>query len=382
MSRNAIFLVAGEASGDRLGGALAAELRRLRPGVELVGVGGPYMRDAGVTLLHDYEEFAVLGIAEVIGKLPFFRRILGQFEERFRSDPPGLFIPIDFPDFNMRLAARAHSAGVPVLWYVSPQVWAWRSGRVKTLAKIVDRMVVVFPFEEAIYDKAGLPVSFVGHPLLERPGPVHDAATVRARLGIAAGEKLVALLPGSRRQEIRRILPPLADAGRRLASSGVRAVLSRAPSIDAATFDDALAAAGSPNLPVWSDDTASLVRAADLAVVASGTATLETGLLGTPLIVVYRMAGLSWELARRLVRVEHVGLVNIALGKRVAPELLQGEVTGDDVASLVSGMLRDPERLATIRTELAALPSRLGGPGASERTARLALELLDRRGQA
>jgi lipid-A-disaccharide synthase len=380
VTKRPIFLVAGEASGDRLGGALAAELKRLRPEVELVGVGGPLMKAAGVTLLHDCEEFAVLGIAEVLGKLPFFRRMLGEFEARFRNDPPGLFIPIDFPDFNMRLAARARRAGVPVLWYVSPQVWAWRRGRVHTLATIVDRMVVVFPFETAIYEAAGVPVSFVGHPLLERPGPVHDAATVRARLGVPAGQPLVALLPGSRRQEIRRILPPLADAGQRLVSDGIRAVFSRAPSIDAATFDEAMAAAGSPNLAVWSDDTASLVRAADLAVVASGTATLETGLLGTPLIVVYRMGALNWAIARRLVRVDHVGLVNIALGKRVAPELLQDDVTGEDVADLVRGMIRDPARLAAIRTELAALPARLGGPGASERTARLALELLDRRG--
>ena len=380
MTKRPIFLVAGEASGDRLGGALAAELKRLRPGVELVGVGGPHMHEAGVTLLHDYEEFAVLGITEVIGKLPFFRRILGEFERRFRSDPPGLFVPIDFPDFNIRLAARAHAARVPVLWYVSPQVWAWRAGRVATLAKIVDRMVVVFPFEEEIYRKAGVPVSFVGHPLLERPGPRYEAAEVRSRLGVAPGEPLVALLPGSRRQEIRRILPPLVDAGNRLAAAGVRAVVSRAPSIDATMFADTLSEAGSPNLPVWSDDTASLVRAADLAVVASGTATLETGLLGTPLIVVYRMAPLSWELARRLVKVEHVGLVNIALGKRVAPELLQGEVTGEDVSELALGMLRDPGRLAAIRAELAVLPSKLGGPGASERTARLALEVLDRHG--
>jgi lipid-A-disaccharide synthase len=253
---------------------------------------------------------------------------------------------------------------------------------VATLAKIVDRMVVVFPFEAAIYERAGVPVSFVGHPLLERPGPVYEAADVRARLGVGPSEKLVALLPGSRRQEIRRILPPLADAGNRLAAAGTRVVLSRAPSIDTRTFADTLADAGSPNLPVWSDDTASLVRAADLAVVASGTATLETGLLGTPLIVVYRMARLSWELARRLVKVDHIGLVNIALGKRVAPELLQGDVNGEEVSSLALEMLGDPERLTTIRAELAALPGRLGGPGASERTALLALELLDRRGQA
>ena len=380
MTRRSIFLMAGEASGDRLGAALAEALVRLRQDIELIGVGGPFMRAAGVRLIHDYEEFAVLGITEVIGRLPFFLRILGEFQRRFRLDPPGLFVPIDFPDFNIRLAAHAHAARVPVLWYVSPQVWAWRAGRVATLARIVDRMVVVFPFETAIYEKAGLPVSFVGHPLLERLAVTRSREEVRRDLGIAAGERLVALLPGSRRQEVRRILPPLADAGRRLAAAGVRVAVSRASSIEPAYFNRVLAGSGANGMAVWDGDTANLVSAADLAVVASGTATLETGLLGTPAIVVYKMASFNWELARRMVKVDQIGLVNIAAGKRIAPELLQGEVTGANVARLALEMLNDPERLETMRRDLALLPAKLGGPGASERTAGLALELLDRRG--
>jgi len=380
VSRQSIFLMAGEASGDRLGGALAEALVRIRPDIQLIGVGGPFMRAAGVELIHDYEKFAVLGLTEVIGRLPFFLRILAEFGRRFRNDPPGLFLPIDFPDFNIRLALRAHEVNVPVLWYVSPQVWAWRAGRVATLARIVDRMVVVFPFETAIYERAGLPVSFVGHPLLERLAVTKSHEAVRRDLGIAEGEQLVALLPGSRRQEIRRILPPLAEAGRLLLAAGIRVVVSRAPSIEPDYFNAVPGGAGSTGLPIWTGDTANLVAAADLAVVASGTATLETGLLGTPAIIVYKMAPLSWQLARRLVRVDHIGLVNIAAGKRIAPELLQEQVTGPNVARLVLEMLNDPDRLAAMRRELAELPARLGGKGASERTARLALDLLDRRG--
>lgn len=372
--------MAGEASGDRLGGSLAEALLKARPDLQLIGVGGPFMRAAGVQLIHDYEEFAVLGLTEVIGRLPFFLKILAEFGRRFRNDPPDLFLPIDFPDFNIRLAARAHAAGVPVLWYVSPQVWAWRAGRVAELSRIVDRMVVVFPFEAAIYERAGLPVSFVGHPLLERLVVTRSREEVRRELGIKEGEKLVALLPGSRRQEVRRILPPLIDAGRRLVAAGIRPVVSRAPSIDPDYFNSVSVGVEASQLPVWTGDTADLVAAADLAVVASGTATLEAGLLGTPPIVVYKMAPLSWQLARRLVRVDHVGLVNIAAGKRIAPELLQDEVTGANVFRHVIDLLNDPDRLALMRRELAGLPARLGGPGASKRTARLALDILDRRG--
>jgi lipid-A-disaccharide synthase len=375
--RRTVFLVAGETSGDRIGGDLARALRVADPSLRLVGIGGPLMRAAGVELIHDAEEFAVLGITEVIGRLPFFLRVLSELDARFRADPPDLFIPIDFPDFNLRLAKRAHARGIPVLWYVSPQVWAWRSGRAATLARLVDRMVVVFPFEVPIYERVGLPVTFVGHPLLDRPERPMDPAAVRAKLGASPGRRVVAILPGSRRQEIERIAPPLLDAARRLEEAGFLTAVSRAPGLETERLTQLVREAGAASI-LWEGEARDLVGAADLAIVASGTATLETGLAGTPLIVVYRMAALSWLIARRLVRVPHVGLVNIAAGERIAPELLQDQVTGERVATLARTMLDDPERLARMRRQLAELPGRLGGAGAAARTAAIALELLER----
>lgn len=370
-----VFIVAGEASGDLHGGALAEALRSASPGIRLAGVGGPAMRAAGVEIRHSIDRFAVLGISEVLSRLPFFLGALRELGRMFHRDPPDLFIPIDFPEFNIRLAGAARGAGVPVLYYVSPQVWAWRRNRVGTLAKIVDRMVVVFPFEEPLYREAGVPVEFVGHPLLERVRATKPAGEVRRILNIPEGEPLVALLPGSREQEVRRILPPLADAARRLASRNVRCAVSRAGSVPREMVARILDG-WRPAPPVWEESAYDLLAAADLAVVASGTATLETALLGTPLIVVYRMAPLSWLVARRMVRLPDVGLVNIAAGRRIAPELLQGDVTGERVAREVGRMLDDPRGLSRMREELAALPGRLGGPGASERTARLALDLI------
>lgn len=375
MSGPTIFILAGEPSGDLHGGALARELRTRNPAVRLRGIGGPAMRAAGVELLHALDEFSVLGFSEVVGRLPFFFRVLAELRAEFRATPPAVFIPIDFPDFNLRAAAHARAAGVPVLWYISPQIWAWRGGRIRALKRLVDRMVVVFPFEVEVYRAAGVPVEFVGHPLLEHPPRVRDGRAVREALAVPEGRPLVALLPGSRRQEVRRILPPLAEAGRRLMADGrARVAVSRAPGLPVELYREVLAAAGA-ELPLWEGPAAELAGAADLAVVASGTATLETGLTGTPLVVVYRMGGLNWEIARRMVKLPRIGLVNIAAGEAVAPELLQDDVTGEKVAALARELLDDPARLAAMRAALARLPARLAGPGASRRTAELALEL-------
>jgi lipid-A-disaccharide synthase len=382
MATSSVVLVAGEASGDLHGAALVRALRARRPDLRLLGIGGPAMREAGVELLHSYEEFAVLGVSEVLSRLPFLLGVLGEMGRRFERERPGLFIPIDYPDFNIRLAARARKAGVPVMYYISPQIWAWRARRVRTLARLVDRMVVVFPFEVPIYEAAGVPVTFVGHPLLDHPRERAPRAEVRARLGVADEAPFVAFLPGSRNQEVRRILPPLAGAARLLVDAGVAVAVSRAPSVDRGEFEAALAAGGFPSLPVWDGPAADLAAAADVAVVTSGTATLETGLTGTPPVVVYRMAPLTWWIAKRLVRVDHVGLVNIAAGKRIAPELLQDDVTPERVAAVVRELLADPARRAAMRADLAALPERLGGPGAAARAADVALSILARQGGA
>ena len=360
MSGPTVFILAGEPSGDLHGGALARELRRQNPGVRLRGIGGAAMREAGVELLHTLDEFSVLGFSEVIGRLPFFFRVLAELRALFRAEPPDVFIPLDFPDFNLRAAAHARAARVPVLWYISPQIWAWRPGRIKTLKERVDRMVVVFPFEEELYRAAGVPVEFVGHPLLEHPPRVRDRDAVRAALGVPAGRPLVALLPGSRRQEVRRILPPLADAGRRLRREGRASVaVSRAAGLPEELYREILADPAG-DLPLWEGPAAELAGAADLAVVASGTATLETGLTGTPLVVVYRMGALNWEIARRLVRLPRIGLVNIAAGEDVAPELLQDDVTGEAVAAL-AGAAPGRSRAAGRHARRARPPA--GAPG-------------------
>ncbi len=369
-----IFLCAGEASGDLHAGSLAAEIRKLAPDAVIEGVGGPAMREAGVTLVRTNDEFAVLGISEVVSRLPFFIRVLSEFEQRFRTSAYDLVIPVDFPDFNIRLAARAKRAGIPVLWYISPQVWAWRGGRVRTLARIVDRMIVVFPFETEIYEKAGVPVECVGHPLLEHVGSTRSKEEVRRELGVPDGSPLVAFLPGSRVQEVERILPDMARAAALLERRGIRCVASRARSVPEAVMRRVLDGAGR-SVPVRDGSPYDLVAAADVAVVTSGTATLETGLLGTPPIVVYRMARLSWLVARNMVKMPYIGLVNIAAGKKVAPELLQDDVTGERIAAQVHELLDDPERLAAMRADLAGLAARLGGHGASARTARAALDL-------
>lgn len=373
MSR--IFMIAGEPSGDQHAGAVAAALRRLDPASELLGIGGERMAAAGVRLRHDLAEFSVLGFAEVIGRLPFFLRVLDELKREFATNPPAVVVLTDFPDFNMKVAAAARGAGIPVVWFISPQVWAWRAGRVNRLRVLVNRMVVVFPFELDIYRAAGVPVEFVGHPLLEQPPPARDAAAVREMLGVSATSRLVAFLPGSRRQEIRRILPALADAALRVRGGGAAVALSRAPGVPDEQFRAVLAAGGGADLPVWEGPARELAAAADLAVVASGTATLETGLTGTPLIVVYRMGRFNWEIARRLVRLKQIGLVNIAAGEAIAPELLQDDVTGPRVAALVEELLADPERRDAMRAALARLPARLGGHGAAERTARIVLDV-------
>jgi lipid-A-disaccharide synthase len=370
-----VFLAAGEASGDLHGGALAEALRKEDPDVDLIGLGGPAMRSAGVRLLHSIDRLAVLGVAEVLSRLPFFWRVLRELESDFRREPPDLFIAIDFPDFNIRLAGAAKRAGIPVLYYISPQVWAWRRGRVSALKRIVDRMVVVFPFEVDFYRQAGVPVEFVGHPLLDRVKVTRPTSETRDLLGLRGEAPLVALLPGSRVQEVERILPALARAGRRLEAQGVACVVSRAASVPEAVLRRSLRRAGS-SLLIWEESVYDLLAASNLAVVASGTATLEAGLLSTPLIVVYRLSPLSWWIGRTLVKLPNIGLVNIAAGERIAPELLQDEVTGENVAAMARGLLDDPETLGRMREKLGLLKSKLGGPGASERAARIALDLV------
>jgi lipid-A-disaccharide synthase len=287
-------------------------------------------------------------------------------------------IPIDYPDFNLRLAERAHTHGIPIIYYISPQVWAWRKGRIRTLARLVRRMIVIFPFEEEIYRACGVPVTYVGHPLVDRVRATAGREAIRARLGIEPGATLVGLLPGSRRGEIARILPPMLDAKRRLAGRReIRWVLAVAPGFSVEDLPEA--ARADHALTILSGQTYDVMAAADLLVTASGTATAEAALLAAPMIVVYRMHPVTWELARRLVKVPHIAMANLLAGRRLVPELLQGEVNGPRLAAEISGLLGDPEQLRAMREGLRAAAARLGPGGAPERAAAAILEEIRKR---
>jgi lipid-A-disaccharide synthase len=377
-----VLLVAGEASGDLRGAELVAALRELVPDVRVSGVGGAHLRAAGMEVLVDAEELSTMGLSELLGRvrpiLRSYRRVRDAITSAARPEArPDLVILIDFPDFNLRLAKVARRAGVPVLYYVSPQVWAWRRYRVRTLAKRVDHLAVVFPFEAELY-RGLTAVSFVGHPALETVRARRSAEETRAALGVPGGKRLLTLLPGSRGAEVRLLLPVMLGALRQLgpdvacaialASEGLR------PLVESICREHFPAAA----LPIVGGETYDLIAAADLVLLASGSATLETALLERPMVIMYRLARLTYALARLLVRVPFIGMPNLILGKRAVPELIQGEVLPERIAAEARAILDDPARAAEIRRDLARVRALLGEPGAARRAARIAAEMMGR----
>ncbi len=365
-----LFVSAGETSGDRHAAALVRALRRRVGEVEVVGLGGERLAAEGARLLARVEDLSVLGFAEVARRLPFFRRLMNEATEEIERFDPHVVLPVDYPGFNLRLARRARARGKPVVYYIAPQVWAWRRERRPGIARAVDHLLVVFPFEEALFREAGIDATFVGHPLLDEELELPTREAVRERLGIAADAPLLALLPGSRAQEVRHILPPLVAGTKGL--SEARVAVSRAPGVPEALYAPAEAA----GFPLWPGAGPALARAADAALVASGTATLETGLQGTPLCVVYRTGTVNWHLARALVKLRTVGLVNIAAGGARIPELLQGDLEPEGVAAVARRLLFDPAERAEQARYLAPLRERLGGGGAAERAAEVVAGVL------
>ena len=367
-----VLMVAGESSGDLRGSELVRALRDRMPDLRVSGVGGDRLRAEGMEILVPAEELSIMGLTEVLGQggtiLRSYRKIrraiLGKDGAR-----PDLVILIDFPDFNLRLAGVAKRHGIPVFYYVSPQVWAWRRYRIGTLARRVDRLAVVFPFEEELY-RGLTEVEFVGHPALETVRAESDRASVRAELGVAADERLVALLPGSRRAEIAGLLPVL--QGALAQQQNVRGVIALASE----ELREATEALADPDLSIISGRTWDLVAAADLVLLSSGTATLETALLGTPMVVAYRLSPVSFAIAKRLVQVDHIAMPNLILERRAVPELVQDEVTVERMAAEARAILEDPRRAGEMREDLALVREKLGRPGAAARAAEIAVEML------
>ena len=380
MTRKTRLLISsGETSGDLYGAEMVKRLRPSVPGLEVFGLGGDRLASEGTRLVAHVRNLAVVGLLEVVTHLRRLRGIFRRVLEEVDRDRPDLAVLIDYPDFNLRLARELKNRGVRVVYYVSPQLWAWRGGRIRTVRETVARMLVIFPFEETLYRRAGVPVSFVGHPLLDVLRPEADPAAFVGRLGLDPGRPVVALLPGSRRQEVAHNLPPLVGAIDRIggARPDVQFVLAAAPGLDPSLFGAHL---GSRPVRVVAGQTQAVIGSATLALVASGTATVETALLGTPMVVVYRLAPLTYRLGRPFVRVDRFAMVNLIAERTVAPELIQGDFTPERVAGEALGLLSDPERRRRMKADLDEVRRRLGGPGASARAAEAVLEELGPRG--
>ncbi len=374
------MLSCGEASGDQYAGALVSALRAADPTVEAFGFGGPRLAAAGADLVDDYRGFAVTGLVEAVSVRPrswFMLKRLARIAEARRPD---VFVAVDFPDFNFRLLPVMRRLGVPVVYYVSPQLWAWRAGRLAAIRRDVARMLVIFPFETEIYANAGVPVEFVGHPLIETMAPAEGRSWLAGR-GLDPHRPVVALLPGSRPNEIHQILPSLMGAVPLIARAvpGVQFVVARAPSLDASLF---AAIEDRPlNDPpvVLAEGADAVLAASDVVVTASGTATVQTALHDRPMVIVYRVAPLTYAIGRRFVRVRSYGMVNLIAGRSIAPELIQDQLTPEAVARETVSLLTDTRRAETMRRDLADVRARLGGPGASARAAAAVLATCRRR---
>jgi lipid-A-disaccharide synthase len=372
-----LLISSGESSGELYAAELVRELRLLDPELGVYGLGGDRLAAAGADLQAHVRDLAVVGLLEVVSHLPRIKRIFDGFVARAERERPDLAVLIDYPDFNLRLARALVARGIPVVYYVSPQVWAWRKGRIRTIRETAARMLVIFPFEEELYRNAGVPVEFVGHPLVDLVRPAPDRGTFLREIGLEPGRPVLAVLPGSREREVGLNLPPLADAVRRLAAqdASLQFLVAAAPALERDRLDAAFA--GTP-ARVLEGRTHAALGAADLGLVASGTATVEAALLGTPMLVVYRVSLPTYLLGRPFVSVPHFAMANLIAGRRVVTELIQGDFTGERVAAEATALLRDAARRERIREELGEVRRRLGAPGASARAAHAVVDVFRR----
>ena len=371
------MIVAGEASGDLHGSNLVREALRLRPDLAFFGIGGPRMREAGVTTLVDSSEMAVVGLIEVISHFNVIWRALSTLKRIIRTDPPDLLILIDYPDFNLHLAKSAKKAGVRVLYYISPQVWAWRVGRVKKIARVVDRMAVVLPFEVPFYEKEGVPVTFVGHPLVDAVRPAMTRAAALACFGLDTERRTIGLFPGSRRGELKNLLPTILAAARLLKSRfpDSQFILPLASSLAAEDLAPYLAGSGL-DIKVVEGKGYDVMQVCDAIITVSGTVTLEIALMGVPMVIIYRVSPLTYAVGKRLVRIEHAGLCNIVAGERVVRELIQDDADPAGIAAEIGRILTDAGYVEEMRAKLAGVKAKLGSGGGSARVARLAVEMV------
>ncbi len=381
-----IFIIAGEASGDMHAAGLCREIAKKRPDIHISGVGGPAMEASGVKLLFSSSSLAVVGVFEVLRHAAPIMRAFRSVIKWLKKQRPALLILVDYPDFNLLVASRAKRMGIPVFYYISPQLWAWREGRVRKIRALVDRMAVILPFEKEFYKKHGMDVAYVGHPLLDSVRPPESRSEFLDMAGIPAESRLVGLLPGSRRGEIERFAGVMFEAARRVKERipDTCFVIPVAPGIGSETrgliekaLVDRIPEKWRPAFRLVHNRTHEAIAASEIILAASGTVTLEAGIIGTPMVVIYSVSPLTYHLGRHLIKVKYCSLVNLVAGREIVPEILQNEITPERLADELVSRLEDPATLEETRKALGQLIPLLGGGGASERAASEALLLLE-----
>ena len=372
-----IMFSAGEASGDLHGAGLAGALRRLDPDIELLGMGGELMREAGVRIIYDIKNLGVIGVGEIIKKIPFFFKLRSFLVDTMAEERPDALVCIDYPGFNMRLIKKAKAAGIPVIYYILPTIWAWHKSRGETIAQYTDLAVSLFPFEAAMYRELGTNVVYGGHPLLDSVYAEWTKDKAYEAFGLDETKKTVVLMPGSRMQEVKGLFPQMLEAGRLIAekTGNVQFIVPKATTIDRRVLQKLADTAALP-IVIGEDHVYDMMNIADAAVCASGTATLETALMGLPTLLIYRVNTLTYLLSKILVHIDNIGLPNIIEGRRVMPELWQNDVTPEKIASVIVPLLTEEAAHEEARRAMLAVRDKMGEPGAVMRTGQIILEFI------
>ena len=373
-----VMVIAGEASGDLHAGKLIDSVKKSDPNIHFYGIGGDHMRDAGAEILVDSRDMAVVGLVEIWAHRKIIFGALDQMRQSITDNPPDLLLLVDYPEFNLRLAKHAKQHGVKVLFYISPQVWAWRQYRVKKIRRLVDMMAVVFPFEEAFYLKHHVPVRFVGHPLVNEVKPSNNLNALKHEFGLNESAPIIGLLPGSRKSEIKRLLGIILESAKQTKEhiKDAQFILPLADTLSENDLQPLLDQYTDLNIRVMKGRTYDIISCCDVVLTVSGTVTLEIALLKTPLVIINKVAWLSYFILSRLVKVKHIGLCNIVADKRIAPELIQNDATPQKISDWLIKILQQQDVREEIIHGLGEVEPRLGGEGGIENIARLTLEML------
>ena len=373
MGRRRVLVVAGEASGDLHGGFLVQELQRQLPGVDVAAVGGDHLRACGIDILADVRLLSAVGLVEIVSSLRRHHRVMELLKQQMDQQRPDVVVLVDYPGFNLFVAKEAKKRGIPVFFYIAPQVWAWGKGRAKKMERLIERLAVIFPFEEAIFNAHGRNFArYVGHPLVDELHVSGTREQIRERHGLSLDQPLLVLMPGSRRSEVKLLLPSMLQAAQQLKSDGWQVVLLKAPTIDRSYLEEVMG--GRPlTVALVDGDAYNLLHAADAGVIASGTATLEAALLGCPHVILYRFSSLTYLIARLVIGRRIIGLPNVILGRSLFPELIQRDVTAVNIVRSVRRIVADR---GAFDQSVAELQATMGPPGASRRAAEELVELI------